>query len=159
MTNKIDWSKAPKGANFYAKGVFRKKNTESAGVCNYYYNGWEWCRSAYLTEECKKEKDYQERSLGCAKIMPTDRKELPDTDKVNSHNLVKSPSHYHLMDGVESIEIIARSMTLEQWKGFCLGNILKYRIRAGKKDSLQQDIDKANFYGELYEKHKDKCYN
>ena len=71
---------------------------------------------------------------------------------------VKSPSHYQLIEGVESIEIIARSMTQEQWKGFCLGNILKYRIRAGKKDALQQDIDKANFYGDLYEMHKEKCY-
>lgn len=71
---------------------------------------------------------------------------------------VKKPNHYQMMDGVESIEIIARSMTNEQWKGFCLGNMLKYRIRAGKKDKLQQDIDKANFYGELYETHKDKCY-
>ena len=72
---------------------------------------------------------------------------------------VKKPNHYQLMDGVESIEIIARSMTGEQWKGFCLGNMLKYRIRAGKKDALQQDIDKANFYGELYEMHKGKCYD
>lgn len=71
---------------------------------------------------------------------------------------VKSPSHYQLMDDVESIEIIARSLTHEQWKGFCLGNMLKYRIRAGKKDDLQQDIDKADFYGELYEMHKGKCY-
>jgi hypothetical protein len=72
---------------------------------------------------------------------------------------VKSPSHYQLIEGVESIEIIARSMTQAEWKGFCLGNMLKYRIRAGKKDSLQQDIDKANFYGELYEMHKGKCYD
>lgn len=72
---------------------------------------------------------------------------------------VKRPSHYQLIEGVESIEIIARSMTQKQWKGFCLGNMLKYRIRAGKKDALQQDIDKANFYGELYEMHKEKCYD
>lgn len=71
---------------------------------------------------------------------------------------VKSPSYYQLIEGVESIEIIARSMTVEQWHGFCLGNMLKYRIRAGKKDKLQQDIDKANFYGELYEMHKGKCH-
>lgn len=76
----------------------------------------------------------------------------------NAIDQVKSPSHYQLIDGVESIEVIARSMTKEQWKGFCLGNMLKYRIRAGKKDDLQQDIGKANFYGELYEMHKGRCY-
>lgn len=83
-----------------------------------------------------------------------------DTSRAEvSADNVKNPNHYQLMDGVESIEIIARSMTQEQWKGFCLGNMLKYRIRAGKKDALQQDIDKANFYGELYEMHKEKCYD
>lgn len=80
-------------------------------------------------------------------------------DKINDEiDQVKSPSHYQLIEGVESIEIIARSMTVEQWQGFCLGNMLKYRIGAGKKDKLQQDIDKANFYGELYEMHKGKCH-
>lgn len=79
----------------------------------------------------------------------------PTTEKADN---VRKPSHYQLIDGVESIEIIARSMTAEQWKGFCLGNMLKYRIRAGKKDALQQDIDKANYYSELYESHKGKCY-
>lgn len=29
----------------------------------------------------------------------------------------------------------------------------------GKKDLLQQDIEKANFYGDLYEMHKEKCYD
>ncbi len=71
---------------------------------------------------------------------------------------VKNPKHYQIIEGVESIELIARSMTKEQWKGFCLGNIMKYRIRAGKKDALDQDIAKADFYGELYEKYKDYCY-
>lgn len=76
-----------------------------------------------------------------------------------NNDQVKKPSHYQLIEGVESMEIIARSMTKEQWHGFCLGNMLKYRIRAGKKDKLQQDIDKANFYGELYEMHRGKCYD
>ena len=50
---------------------------------------------------------------------------------------VKNPKHYQLIEGIESIDIIARSMTVEQFRGFCLGNILKYRIRAGKKDTLE----------------------
>ena len=70
---------------------------------------------------------------------------------------IKNPSHYQILEGAESIEIIASCMTVEQWHGFCLGNILKYRIRAGKKDKLEQDIGKADFYGELYLKHKSLC--
>lgn len=75
---------------------------------------------------------------------------------------VRKPSHYQVFDGVESIEIIARSMTVSEFRGFCMGNVLKYRLRAGKKSELatmEKDMAKAGFYSELYEKHKDKCYD
>lgn len=75
---------------------------------------------------------------------------------------VKSPSHYQLFEGLESIEVIARSMTVEMFKGFCLGNVLKYRLRAGKKSelaTLEKDMAKATFYLELYTKHKAQCYD
>lgn len=74
---------------------------------------------------------------------------------------VKSPSHYMLFDDIEAIEIIARTMSVEQFKGYCLGNILKYRLRAGKKSelaTLEKDLAKADFYKELFDKHKSKCY-
>lgn len=70
---------------------------------------------------------------------------------------INNPKHYQILEGVESIEIIARAMTQEQWKGFCLGSILKYRIRAGKKGELKQCIAKADKFAELYEVHKGKC--
>ena len=72
---------------------------------------------------------------------------------------VKRPAHYQIVDNIESIDIIARSMTVEQFKGFCLGNILKYRIRAGKKDALEQDIAKANEYEKIFEAKKHLCIN
>jgi hypothetical protein len=82
--------------------------------------------------------------------------------QVNVVDGVTNPSHYMLFDDIEAIEVIARSMTREQFKGYCFGNILKYRLRAGKKSELaylEKDMAKAGFYGELYEKHKDKCYD
>ena len=75
----------------------------------------------------------------------------------NENDQIKSPKHYQILDGCESIEIIASSMTVEQWNGFCLGNIIKYRLRAGNKDKLEQDIGKADFYKELYDKHIHLC--
>ena len=75
---------------------------------------------------------------------------------------VKQPTHYQLFDDIEAIEVIARSMTQEMFKGYCLGNILKYRLRAGKKGemaTLEKDTAKAEFYKELYEKHKGLCYD
>lgn len=75
---------------------------------------------------------------------------------------VKQPSHYQLFEGVEAIEVIARSMTQEMFKGYCLGNILKYRLRAGKKSelaTLEKDMAKATFYLELYAKYKGLCHD
>lgn len=88
----------------------------------------------------------------------------PTGDQPSAESIegVTKPSHYMLFDDIEAIEVIARSMTREQFKGYCLGNILKYRLRAGKKSELaylEKDMAKAGFYGELYEKHKDKCYD
>jgi hypothetical protein len=48
-------------------------------------------------------------------------------------------------------------MTTEQFYGYCLGNFLKYRLRIGAKDEVQQDLGKSNKYKELYEKHKHLC--
>lgn len=87
----------------------------------------------------------------------------PKDDQPSAESIegVTKPSHYMLFDDIEAIEVIARSMTREQFKGYCFGNILKYRLRAGKKSELaflEKDMAKAGFYGELFEKHKGKCY-
>lgn len=66
------------------------------------------------------------------------------------NDLIKNPKHYLIFDNVEAIEIIASTLTTSQWKGFCLGNILKYRIRAGKKDDMQQDIAKSIEYEDIF---------
>ena len=77
-----------------------------------------------------------------------------------SNENVTNPKHYQLAEGLESIQVIARSMTVREFWGFCAGNTLKYRMRAGKKSdlaNLQQDIDKAEFYNLLFEKHRHEC--
>ena len=70
---------------------------------------------------------------------------------------VNSPKHYQFFPDLEAIEVIARSMTQEQFYGYCLGNRLKYRLRAGNKDKLEQDIAKSDKYLDLYYQHKGKC--
>lgn len=72
-------------------------------------------------------------------------------------DVVNSPKHYQFFPDLEAIEVIARSMTQEQFYGYCLGNRLKYRLRAGNKDKLEQDIAKSDKYLELYEQHKEEC--
>ena len=79
------------------------------------------------------------------------------SEKPNSSDAVNKPSHYQFFEGVEVIEIIASSMTHEQFKGYCLGNRIKYRLRAGNKDKLEQEIAKSDKYVELYDEHKHLC--
>ena len=58
---------------------------------------------------------------------------------------INSPNHYKLGCGVESIEIIKRVLGLKGFVAFCLGNILKYLIRAEKKNG-KEDYKKAAKY-------------
>lgn len=86
-----------------------------------------------------------------------------DTTKpeIKEKSDVTHPNHYMLFDNMEAIEVIARSMTVEQFKGYVLGNILKYRLRAGKKTELatmEKDLKKAAFYQELFDKYKGLCH-
>ena len=85
-----------------------------------------------------------------------------EAPKAEGKSDVTHPNHYMLFDNVEAIEVIARSMTVEAFRGYCLGNILKYRLRAGKKSELatmEKDLKKAAFYQELFDKHKGLCYD
>ncbi|UNI77022.1 nucleotide kinase [Klebsiella phage KpnP_VR4605] len=88
--------------------------------------------------------------------------EAPKAPKTEVKSDVTHPNHYMLFDNVEAIEVIARSMTVEAFRGYCLGNILKYRLRAGKKSELatmEKDLKKAAFYQELFDKHRGLCYD
>ena len=58
---------------------------------------------------------------------------------------INNPNHYKLDCGVESIEIIKRVLGLKGFVAFCLGNILKYLIRAEKKNG-KEDYKKAAKY-------------
>lgn len=65
-------------------------------------------------------------------------------NRTTEKELVNSPEHYGGADNVyEAIKVI------EAWElGFCLGNVVKYISRAGKKDpkKLVEDLEKAKWY-------------
>lgn len=78
---------------------------------------------------------------------------------VDKYDPVNNPKHYKILGG-ESIELIARSCSMEMWKGACLFNVMKYRLRAGKKDCTEQELAKADNYNDtLYEKYLPYCYD
>ena len=58
---------------------------------------------------------------------------------------VNNPNHYKLGCGVESIKIIETVLGTRGFISFCLGNVLKYLIRAEKKNKLE-DYKKASKY-------------
>lgn len=59
---------------------------------------------------------------------------------------VNNPKHYQFAPGIEAIDVIESILTTEQFRGYCIGNALKYRLRAGDKGDTQQDIDKSKWY-------------
>lgn len=72
--------------------------------------------------------------------------------KEPSNDAVKQPKHYEIFRGIEArdvMEVVAEShlcQHLTAWEIHCFLTMLKYRLRAGNKDSLSQDIDKAERY-------------
>lgn len=81
--------------------------------------------------------------------------EVYDKDKLGVYktmqkrtaDAVNHPKHYNEYP-IEVIDIIKRTLSIEQFNGYCLGNIIKYRMRAGLKDpsKVEEDIAKAEWY-------------
>lgn len=62
---------------------------------------------------------------------------------------VNNPKHYVSDDpAYEVIKIIKAKLTPEEYRGYVKGNVLKYILRAGKKQGTSEftDIAKANKY-------------
>lgn len=55
------------------------------------------------------------------------------------------PNHYQGSNGIETIDVLNGFMTLEQVKGFLIGNIIKYVLRHQKKNGVE-DLKKAKQY-------------
>tara|TARA_R110002020_G_scaffold475368_1_gene709764 strand:- start:544 stop:828 length:285 start_codon:yes stop_codon:yes gene_type:complete len=77
-------------------------------------------------------------------------------------DLVNSPKHYMLFaDGMEPFDVIRKTLTPEEYIGFLKGNILKYRLRAGKKGDASICIAKSDWYAnklaEFVESQKQAC--
>ena len=55
-------------------------------------------------------------------------------------------ARYYNAGNIETLDIIKAKLTVEQYKGFCLGNAMKYICRAEHKGNYNRDIEKAIFY-------------
>lgn len=60
-------------------------------------------------------------------------------------DVVNHPSHY-THGGIETIDYIRSKLSAEGFRSYCLGNVLKYVSRAGKKGDATEDLKKAQVY-------------
>jgi hypothetical protein len=57
-------------------------------------------------------------------------------------------SSYYDAGGIEVMDVIAAKLTDEQFKGYLLGNIIKYSLRANHKGSFSRDAEKIRYYSD-----------
>ena len=57
-------------------------------------------------------------------------------------------SRHYDAGGIETLDYIRAKLTPEQYKGYLLGNLLKYTSRANFKESFSRDIEKAARYAQ-----------
>ena len=65
--------------------------------------------------------------------------------KVKTEDAVNSPSHYG-NGKIECIEYIKDTLTTEEFRGYCRGNVIKYQHRHRYKGKALEDLQKAEYY-------------
>lgn len=62
---------------------------------------------------------------------------------------IDKKSSYYDAGGIETINVIRAKLTTEQFKGWLLGNVIKYSCRLNYKGSAQRDAEKVQVYSKL----------
>lgn len=75
----------------------------------------------------------------------------------NESNNVVHPSHYN-RTSVEVIDTLRGMMTDDEYRGFLIGNVVKYISRYSLKNGIE-DIKKAKYYLSLLEKDLEESNN
>lgn len=60
-------------------------------------------------------------------------------------DMVNSPPHYKI-GGIETIDYIQAKLTIDEFRGYLQGNILKYSSRMGYKGNASEDVGKLLWY-------------
>ncbi len=130
------------------KPVEEKKDFEMNGLCADCSNCGENC------DNCKDASGFSIDAARAAHGFPSMSESLKsDIDAANKNAAIKNgstkdpKSRYYGVGGVETLDIIKAKLTPEQFRGFLLGNIIKYSCRANYKGSFDRDIEKVRFYG------------
>lgn len=83
-------------------------------------------------------------------VTPFDAKGNYHIEDASAPNTKYYDEHYASMAGLEPIELMQLVLSLPEFVGFLKGNIIKYSMRAGKKqgEAAEKDIAKAKRYTE-----------
>jgi hypothetical protein len=71
-----------------------------------------------------------------------------DGTVAQDNDVVQRPAHYRRFN-VEVIDIIRHVLGEEGFRAYCIGNEVKYRLRAGFKNDGAEDLAKAMKYYEF----------
>tara|TARA_R110002012_G_scaffold85583_1_gene213410 strand:+ start:826 stop:1227 length:402 start_codon:yes stop_codon:yes gene_type:complete len=76
-------------------------------------------------------------------------------EKIEKESSLKNPksTYYEIFKGLESIDVIEKILTKEELIGAMKYNILKYQLRLGKKDGIENEIEKIKDYKSALEKY------
>jgi len=151
----------PTGPEFGARRVIRGGSWDyNAGGCRSAVRYWSSPSSRgsllgfrVLAEpsEDASEPPLEYRCPDCAAITYYRPENPPDEcDNCGSWTEIRSSydpkSHYYDAGGIETLDIIRAKLTNEQFRGFLLGNALKYLSRLNHKDNALRDAEKASQY-------------
>jgi len=122
-------------------------NDETCTACNGCISGSNFVRKVInCTENCTE--------CNCDKLAPgndpgySHNRDWKPIEKIENLSCSKDPkSRYYDAGGIETLDIIKAKLTPEQYRGFLLGNIIKYSCRVNHKGNFDRDIEKVRFYG------------
>ena len=71
-------------------------------------------------------------------------------------NAIDPKSSYYDAGGISTMEIIKAKLTPEQFKGYLLGNQIKYACRLNHKGDPSRDAEKSANYARLLKEHDEQ---
>lgn len=91
--------------------------------------------------------EYWNKTLAETPLDPAEYIDEPtDLDASPPSGLAADQHHYNAAGDFQPIEVMQASMPPEQFIGFLRGNVIKYTMRAGRKDDMRREIDKVIQY-------------
>ena len=99
------------------------------------------CRGRYYANKEQVEGLLADWDYRRGKIKP--KKEYDMSEQQTKYD--PKSTHYN-SGGIETLDYIKAKLTLDQFQGFCMGNVLKYTSRANTKGNFKRDMEKAAYY-------------